>query len=32
VALARYRAHDPASPSLLPLAEEPPAPLPLLAQ
>jgi len=31
VALARYRAHDPASPSLLPLADEPPAPLPLLA-
>jgi hypothetical protein len=31
VALARYRTHDPASPSLLPLADEPPAPLPLLA-
>jgi hypothetical protein len=31
VALARYRAHDPASPSLLPLAGEPPALLPLLA-
>jgi len=31
VALARYRAHDPASPSLLPLADEPPASLPLLA-
>lgn len=30
VALARYRAHDPASPSLLPLAEELPARLPLL--
>ena len=31
MALARYRTHDPASPSLLPLADEPPAPLPLLA-
>lgn len=31
VALARYRTHDPASPSLLPLDGEPPGPLPLLA-
>lgn len=30
VALARYRAHDPASPALLPVLESPPAPLPLL--
>jgi hypothetical protein len=30
VALARYRAHDPASPSLLPLKEEPGQRLPLL--
>jgi hypothetical protein len=29
IALSRYRAHDPASPSLLPLAEEAPASLPL---
>ncbi len=29
IALARYRAHDPASPSLLPLVEETPASLPL---
>ncbi len=30
VALARYKAHDPASPSLLPLAEQPLPSLPLL--
>ncbi|MGQ9917398.1 MAG: DUF1848 domain-containing protein [Bryobacteraceae bacterium] len=30
VALGRYRAHDPASPALLPVLESPPAPLPLL--
>lgn len=30
VALARYRAHDPAAPSLLPVDEEPSRPLPLL--
>jgi len=30
VALARYRAHDPSSPSLLPIVEQPPQRLPLL--